>query len=115
MNKVISVLSAVFLGVLVMAFPLLLIAPVYQHSQTEVAPAGGEALATDLKEENNATEAYRESEALGREMGGIMLSNITYVGLIVTFGVLVALGVSLYAKKKILPFASRLFCGRPNL
>ncbi|MFQ6096073.1 MAG: hypothetical protein ACE5NN_08005 [Candidatus Bathyarchaeia archaeon] len=105
MNKVISIASAVMLGVVVMALPLVLILPVYQQTQTKVGPNKRGELLIDVKEEGEVTETYGETEVMGREMGGIILSNMAYAGSIVTFGVLVALGVFIYARKKFLSSA----------
>lgn len=101
MNKVISIVCAVILGVIIMTPPLL-VAPLYYPTETEVAPSEGERFSTDLKEENQDTQSLGGKVA-SSEIGTTVLSNILYVGSIVVLGLVVAVGVFSYAKVKMSP------------
>lgn len=101
MNKVISIVCAVILGVIIMTPPLL-VAPLYYPTETEVAPSEGERFSTDLKEENQDTQSLGGKVA-SSEIGTTVLTNILYVGSIVVLGLVVAVGVFSYAKVKMSP------------
>jgi len=104
LNKVISTLSAIILGAVIMGLPLLVTTQMYQQEQHPVAPTGSERLSTDFKDEAKATQTYEKQEASRTGISGIILSNIPYAGLIITLGFIVALTVSFYVKRKTLSY-----------
>jgi len=105
-KPVIYSLMAILLGILTMVSPLILLKPRYYELLTA---SGGENLLPQLKAVDE--EAYRalleasdgeeappdESQTFGR---GMSPPNLTSAGLIVIPSLLLALGVSLYIKKR---------------
>lgn len=98
MKKIISIVSAAMLGVIVMIIPILVVTPIYQHQEAELA-ASEERFQTELDEEVKA------AQALGKADVGAAAypSSLIQAGILVILGLIVAFGTSLFIKKRVPP------------
>lgn len=95
MKRLISVVLAVVLGITVMVLPILLVTPSYQYGE---AATSTEKLSVEPKEETRAAQAVGGSNVVAT-----VFPTFTQAGLVVIAGLIIAFGISLYVKKKVLP------------
>jgi len=95
LNKILSIISAAILGITIMLLPILIVAPTYQYNQPRAASS--EKLSDGSNEEVKSAQAVGESEVEAMAFP----TSLVHAGVIAIAGLIVALAISFYSKKKL--------------